>query len=66
MGNRYCKKDYSNGEVNVVEVTQIRLYKMEKDVAMTSFYCLASRIWKKVVFYVGVKGEKNNLVCVIS
>ena len=25
IGNSYCKKDYSKGEVNVVNITQIRL-----------------------------------------
>ena len=30
--------------LNVVEITQIRLQKMKKNVAMTSFYCLGSKI----------------------
>ena len=63
MGNSYCKKDYSKGEVNVVEITQIRLQKMKKNVAMASFYCLVSKIWKKIVFYVVIKREKMAGLC---
>ena len=37
MGNSYRKKDYSKGEVNIVEIIQIRLQKMKKNVAMASF-----------------------------
>ena len=37
MGNSYCKKDYSKGEVDVVEITQIKIQKMKKNVAMASF-----------------------------
>ena len=55
MDNSYCKKDYSKGEVNAIEITQIRLQKMKKHVALTNFYYLASKIWKKRVFYVVVK-----------
>ena len=58
MGNSYCKKDYCTGEVNVVELTQIRLQKMKKNVAMASFYCLVSIIWKKIVFDVVVRREE--------
>ena len=29
-GNSYCKKDYSTGKVNVVEITQMRLQKILK------------------------------------
>ena len=47
MGNRYCKKDYSKGEVNVVEITQIRLQKMKENVAFANFYCFVSEIWGK-------------------
>ena len=47
MGNSYCQKNYSKGEVNLVENTKIRLRKMKKNVAMASFYCLVSKIWKK-------------------
>ena len=42
MGNSYCKKNCSKGEVNVVEITQIRLQKMKKNVTRASFYCLVS------------------------
>ena len=44
MGNSNCKEDYSKGDVNVVEITQIRPQKMKKNVAMASFYCLVSKI----------------------
>ena len=37
MSNSYCKRDYSKGEVNVVEIAQIRLQKMKKNVAMARF-----------------------------
>ena len=47
MGNGYCEKDYSKGEVNVVEITQIRLRKMKRNAAMTCSYCLVSKVWKK-------------------
>ena len=47
MGNGYCKKDYSKGEVNVVEITKIRLRKMKRNAAMTCSYCLVSKVWKK-------------------
>ena len=40
MGNSYCKKDYSKGEVNLVEITQIKLHKMKKSVAIANFHCL--------------------------
>ena len=43
-GNIYCKKDYSKGEINVIKITHIRLQKMEKNVIVTSFYCLVSKI----------------------
>ena len=52
MGNRYCKKDYSKGEVNVVEIIKIKQHKMKKNVAMASFYCSVRKTWKKIVFYV--------------
>ena len=48
MDNIYCKKDCSKGEVNAVEITEIRLQKMKKNVVMVSFYCLLSKIWKKI------------------
>ena len=50
----YCKKDYSKVEVNAVEITRIKLQKMQKNVAMASFYCLVSKIWKKV-FHVAIR-----------
>ena len=59
MGNSYCKKDYGKGEVNEVQITQIRLQKLKKNVASASFYCLVSKIWKKIE-------EKKRLVCVVS
>ena len=46
MDNIYCKKNYSKGEGNVVEITQIRLQEMKKNVAMASFYYLVMKIWK--------------------
>ena len=44
MGNSYFKIDYCKGEVNIVDITQIRLQKMKNNVAMTSFHCLISKI----------------------
>ena len=35
-------------DVNVVEITEIRLQKMKNNVVMASFYCLVT---KKVVFH---------------
>ena len=52
MGNSYCKKNYSKGEVNVVEITQLQLQKMKKNVAIESFYCLFGKSWKKIALYV--------------
>ena len=50
-GNRYCKKDKSKGEVNVVKISQIRIQKMKNNVAMASFlFCL-------------VKFGKNSILC---
>ena len=43
MSNSCCKKDYSKGEVNVLEITQIRLQEMKKNVAMASFYYLVGK-----------------------
>ena len=59
MGNNYCKKDYSKGEVDVVEITQRSLQNLKKNVAMTSFYCLVCNIFKKTVFHVVIRTEKN-------
>ena len=59
------QKYYSKGEVNAVKITQKRLHKM-KNVAMVSFYCLFSKIWKKLVFYVVVTREKKLVDFVVS
>ena len=63
MGNSYCKKDYSEGEI-----TQVRLQKMKKNVAMASFYCLVSKIWKKnSILYCYKNGRKRpDLWCFLS
>ena len=42
--NSYCKKDYSKDELDLAEITQIRLHKMQKNVAMASFHCLGRKI----------------------
>ena len=60
------QKYYSKGEVNAVKITQKRLHKMKKNVAMVSFYCLFSKIWKKLVFYVVVTREKKLVDFVVS
>ena len=40
---------------------------MEKNVAMTSFYCLACKTWEKIVFYVIIRrGKKPGLCCFLS
>ena len=49
IGNSYCKKDYSKGEVNAAEITQIRLQKIKKNVVMVRFYWLV-KFWKKKYF----------------
>ena len=56
-GNSYCKMDYSKGGENVVKITQIRLEKMKKNVAMASFYWLISKIWKKKHFMLLWEGK---------
>ena len=43
-GNSYCKNDYSKGEVNAFQITQIRLEKMNKNVALASFHCFVDKI----------------------
>ena len=48
MGNNYFKKYYGEDEVNVVEITQIRL----KFIA-----CLVN--FRKKVFYIVIRREKN-------
>ena len=63
-GNIYCKKDYSKGEINVIKITHIRLQKMEKNVIVTSFYCLVSKIWregKKPWFVLFLICKKTNI-----
>ena len=50
MGNGYCKKDYSTGEVYLGEIIQLRLQNMKKNVAMTNFYCLVCKIWSHNTF----------------
>ena len=59
MDNTYCRKDYSEGKATVVEITQIRPQKMKKNIAMASFYCVISQIWKKIVFYIVRRREKK-------
>ena len=59
MGNSYCEKDYSKVEAKVLEITQIRLQKMKKNVAMASFYCLVCKIWKKIGLYVVTRRQKS-------
>ena len=54
MSNCYCKKDYIKGEGNVFGITEIRMQKM-KNVSMASFYCVVSKIWKKLVFSLSTK-----------
>ena len=54
----YCKTDYSRREAHIVKTTQIRLYKMRKNLTMTSFF-LVSKIWKKIIFYVAIRRQKN-------
>ena len=63
MGNSYCEKDYSKVEAKVLEITQIRLQKMKKNVAMASFYCLVCKNLEKngtLCFY---KKAKIRLGC---
>ena len=59
MDNTYCRKDYSEGKATVVEITQIRSQKMKKNIAMASFYCVISQIWKKIIFYIVRRREKK-------
>ena len=59
MGNSYFKKDYSKGEVNVVQIAQIRLQKMKKHVAMAIFYYLISKIWKNNILCFCKKGKNT-------
>ena len=59
MDNTYCRKDYSEGKATVVEITQIRPQKMKKNIAMASFYCVISQIWKKIIFYIVRRREKK-------
>ena len=64
MGNSYCKKDYSKGEVNVIKITQIKLQKMKKNIPVASFYCFVSKFFLKIVFYVVIRRTKR-VVCVV-
>ena len=54
MGNSHCKNDYSNGEVNLVKITQIRLQKNKKNMGIARFYYFI--IWL-------VKIGKRSIVC---
>ena len=52
MGNNsYCKNDYSQSEVNVVETAETRLQKTKNNVSMVSFYCLASKMERNTILY---------------
>ena len=57
--NSYCRKHYSKVEVDIVEITQARLQKMKKNVAVPSFYCVVSENWKKIVFYAVRRRERR-------
>ena len=46
-----------------VKITEIRLQKVKKNVAMASFYCLVGKIRKKIVFYVVIRREKTPGLC---
>ena len=46
-----------------VKITEIRLEKVKKNVAMASFYCLVGKIRKKIVFYVVIRREKTPSLC---
>ena len=60
MDNSYCRKDHSEGKATVVEITQIRLQKMKKNIAMASFYCLICQIWKEnSILYCSKKRKKR-------
>ena len=59
MDNSYCKKACSNGEINVVKITQIRLQNMKKNLAMAILYCFVCKISKKIVFYIVIRREKR-------
>ena len=52
MGESYFKKDYSKVAVDVFEISQKRLQKIKKNVAITRFCCLVSKIWKTIVFFI--------------
>ena len=67
MGKGYYKKDYTKGEVNVVNIIQLRLQKMKKNVAVTSFYGLVGKIWKKnSILSCFKKGKTPGLCCFLS
>lgn len=76
MCNSYSKKDYSKGEVNLVEITQTKdevdVIKIPHKKATQNktqcrydkFFCFVTNIWKKLVFYVVLRAEKR-VVCVV-
>ena len=50
-GNSYCKRYYSKGVVNVVGITQIRLQKIKKNVAISKVFILwLVKVGKKQYF----------------
>ena len=65
-GSSDCEKDYSNGEVNAVEISQTRLQKLKKNVAMVSCYYLFSKIWKKISICCYKKEKTPGLCCFLS
>ena len=65
-GSSYCEKDYSNGEVNAVEISQTRLHKLKKNVAIASCYYLFSKIWKKNSICCYKKEKTPGLCCFLS
>ena len=36
---------------------------MKKNITMAGFYCLVSKIWKKINFFVAIRREKNANLC---
>ena len=65
-GSSYCEKDYSNDEVNAVEISQTRLHKLKKNVAIASCYYLFSKIWKKNSICCYKKEKTPGLCCFLS
>ena len=66
MDNSYFKNKYSKDEVSLVEITQIKLQKISKNVTMTSFYGLASNIWEKKYYAVIRREKMPGLCCFLS